>query len=405
MKASLFPMLISLALLVGCGEEESFSRYPSVAVPEYTAEDYLNDLSAENLELVYNATCQLAPQAAGMGKILSAEDADPSEQKYLNATKAYTAIRKGILSENPYIAAVSLRFLQRFAINFKPQSELLELACQVKTDHPQVMFEQVALMDKVLEEGSTVPEPLLMWFLENRSWIASRSAYGLIGRLVAEAPRKELARRYHATENDRERLLIMNALGKRLMEDEIEIPLTALLESPGTQLHTAARSALAKNTGTPGVTEGLIEAYSHLDSADRAWIFENVEDPMLAIEYLKLGAIPSEECWKGILELYACDKVEPKSLEDDDQYGKVLQALAETPATAERLRMVQVAGAEKRRTARRLEEAVTPIAEELIQKIHAVRENLGMAKADEKQIWNELKESMKPLVEKTANEK
>ncbi len=34
MKASLFPMLISLALLVGCGEEESFSRYPSVAVPE-----------------------------------------------------------------------------------------------------------------------------------------------------------------------------------------------------------------------------------------------------------------------------------------------------------------------------------------------------------------------------------
>ena len=67
-------LLVSgLILIAGCGEEESYSRYPSVSIPAFTSDDYIEQLSSEDPEVIYNAVCNLADSAREMGNALWGE--------------------------------------------------------------------------------------------------------------------------------------------------------------------------------------------------------------------------------------------------------------------------------------------------------------------------------------------
>ena len=89
MKTTMIVLLaMCLTLMAGCNEER-FSRYPSVEVPEYEQMDYVCDLSNSDPELVYNAICNLGSDATEYSKALCAEDADPASSEYKNMARTH----------------------------------------------------------------------------------------------------------------------------------------------------------------------------------------------------------------------------------------------------------------------------------------------------------------------------
>ena len=57
-----------LILVTGCSDEDTFTRYPSVSIPEYKTKDYPRELSDPESELVYNAVCNLAAERVNSEK-------------------------------------------------------------------------------------------------------------------------------------------------------------------------------------------------------------------------------------------------------------------------------------------------------------------------------------------------
>ena len=197
-------------LLAGCQDE--FSRYPSIAIPRYDEADYYRLLSDKNPEVVYDAVCNLAPQAQDIARTLADEKAARKNTPFFDRSlKIYTKILHLLPSPYPKVAAASLRFFEMFPPENAPD-HLLTAVTRLRSSNPLVQYEQIVLLKLLTNPGSAVPDRLLRRFLSSPSWIVSRGAYQLIDQLERASLREELVKKFVKISDEKERLLILTAL-------------------------------------------------------------------------------------------------------------------------------------------------------------------------------------------------
>ncbi len=360
--------LLSLLVLAGCDKEE-FSRYPSVAVPGFTAADYIRDLSNPDPEVVYNAICNIGGDAQDIGRTLCDEKADTTSEKYSLAKEAYGKIRSLLQADDPQIVAASLRFLQLFSADYKPRAELVEPVCQIKNEHPLVQFEQIAALGKCVGDTTIVPAPLLRRLLDSPSWVASRSSYGLINKLADESLRGELVKRYRATADEKERLLLLTAFGHRPGPVEIELIEQELLATDSVRIRQAACGLLTENLQSPGVVAWLADNYQRLQPDLRQMVFhacaklDTEGGADLACRLLEQGQVPDD----GFLRTLS-DLLEKEPDNHTACLKRVEQTVRARPELAARLEGVREKMAKVRARYVSMRQEYEPISREFIGK-------------------------------------
>lgn len=382
-------LLAGLVLMVGCGsDEESYTRYPSVRIPEFTSDDYVVHLSSEDPEVIYNAVCNLGNSARKMGGSLWGDKADPESDEWKAAQQVYTNICIQLQSEVPMTVAASLRFLQLFVGSHEARSELIDPVCRINSSSVLVQFEQVALLKRLVDDTTTVPEPLLRRLLESKSWIVSRSTYGLVGELSNESLRSDLLARYRSDNDEAERLLLLAAYGNSSEPEVIEFMMNEMLATDRPKIRHAAFFSLMNNIETPLVQAWIIEHSAEFEPDEQGWIFnaagemDNDEAGLkLVHEMLNCGYEPED---KFLLEYIEMDYIFKASLsgelseelelsEEEIEECKVLCAsmekiLQENRVVAARLNELREREAQKRAQCQALEAEFGPLVDEFMEK-------------------------------------
>jgi hypothetical protein len=381
-----------LVLLAGCSDEETFSRYPSVSIPEYGKEDYIRDISDPDSELVYNAICNLGRSARQCSKTLCAEDADPASPEYQRADKVYRAVCSQLEAKEPHVVAASLRFLQVFAKEYKSKEELVEIVSRVESRHPQVQFEQVTLLRPLVSESSKLPEPLLRRLLNSPSWIVSRSAYGLIGRLHEEPLRQELVSRYRNTEDEKERLILIMALRNRLEPEEARMLEQEMLSTENSKIRHATGMALVKNVDCPGVKPWLTDHFPHFSDKEKSWMLDQCDDDDLIFWFLSQGAVPGEELLKELVLVSLIDDGETEA--ELRRFEEAIQANAQL---AGRWQTMKEEAVQKQARMNALHEDMVPLSQEFTNQLQVLLAKHEMPAPDQKKAMEKISKALASL--------
>jgi len=265
---------ISFLFISGCGEE-SFSRYPSVAIPEFANEDYYVQLSDKNPQVTYNAVVNLGEQAAGLGKLLSDDKANKNSPEYITADKIYHRIVKLLNSSDSNTVAASLRFLQLFSSNYSKKPELLNPALKIKSDDPQVLYEQIRLLERIPCKSDSIGDSILRKFVSNPSWVVSRSSYLLIDKLGNENLRQELISRYKTCANEAEKLLILTAFNNQPGDIDADFFFGEIMSAKSNKIRYALYDILGNCKNQEKVLTWVAQNYGKILTDDRKYLFQH----------------------------------------------------------------------------------------------------------------------------------
>jgi hypothetical protein len=391
MKTTIQLLAVSgLLLLAGCGGEETeqLSRYPSVVIPMYAPNEYIEQLSDKNPETVYNAICNLGSFADELGDVLwgNHENKEPDPEELNTAQHAYAEICAQLDSKHPLNVAASLRFLQLFVCGHEERSELIGPVCRIQSDHALVQFEQVELLKRLSDDTTRLPEPLLRRLLNSKSWIVSRSTYELIGSLVDGPLRKELVERYRATYDETERLILLCAWSENLEPEEIALLQEEILTSDHERIRNLATCIISDYLDEPGVFAWVVAYYAQLcDAIDEepGEIFEivydvNEEKASGAVRYLfEKGYVPGDEFLDALNK-----KFESKPDNVASNLLAIEEALIEVPEIAARWQELRDEAAKAKQQLQRrcdaLTETLTPLRAEYIMKVQSALTEQGI---------------------------
>ncbi len=373
-----------VVLFAGCGGggKESFTRYPSVCIPGFTIEDYVLQLSEKDSELVYNAVCNLGMYADGLGDVLwgEHEEDEPDPDELRQAQNVYSNVVDQLASKDPLVVAASLRFLQLFACGHEERTELIDPVCQIRSRHPQVQFEQVNLLSRLIDDTTRLPEPLLRRLLESRSWIVSRTACQLIGRLHDEPLRKELIKRYRATHDEKERLILLGAWSEQPEPEEIALIEEECLTADSERIRACAQEVLIDNLADPAVFAWVADHYDQPifeEGEEPDDIFEMVyeadqENADWAVRYLfERGHVPGDDFLSGVNERF-----ESKPDNVSSNLLAIEGALLDVPETALRWQTLREKTAAAKQDLQRrcdaLQAELDPLKEEFIMEVETL---------------------------------
>ena len=256
----------------GC-KTTDFSRYPSLTIPQHSEEDYFNLLSNSNQEIVYNAVCNLAMEAEDIGKTLSDEKVDRNSPEFGKALKIYQKITQLLTSDDSRVVAASLRFLQLFCNNYKATAELLKPVMEIKNSNPQVQYEQITTLSLLVNKNSAIPDELLRKFLNNPSWVISRSAYLLVNNLEHTPLRLELIKKYRQQIDEKEKLLILTALEKNFDNSVAEFLLDEALSTESPKIRHAIFDMLEYAKDQESILEWVASHYDQILNAGSEYLF------------------------------------------------------------------------------------------------------------------------------------
>ena len=251
----------------------------------------------------------------------------------------------------------------------------MEPVCAVDSSHPLVQFEQVALLNILVDETTRLPEPLLKRLLNSRSWIVSLSTYGLIGKMPDGPFRETLLPRYQATADEAEKLMLLDAIGQKLATNEMEFIENEMLTTENLRIRSAAYGVLRCNLDYPEIQTWFIRHFKELSSEEQKHLFEdgNIEDEEVACDWmcqlLVLGYMPDDDC---LAMLYGC--FEEACEEDRELFFKLEQTILSIPEVAARWQTLQEEIEEGRRLHEALCEEIAPIAKDVLAKLQASNE-------------------------------
>ena len=384
-------------LAMGCREEE-FSRFPSVSVPQYAADDYLRELSNHNPEVVYNAVCNLGGSAQSFGRLLSDEKADRTSEEFRTAQAVYPKIVGLLQRPEPEVVAASLRFLELFAAEYQGKAGLVEPICRVKGVDPVVQFEQACALNAVVTNGTRVPALVLRQLVDSRSWIVSRSAYQLVDRLGDKAMRRELVWRYRATKNEKERLLLLTAFSTQPGPLEVGLIETEMLTTTNAKVRSAVRDILALNMASSTIRAWLGEHFKQFPPEDRTRLFEacagqdSEEAADLVCRFLGQGYVPDDEFLQKLNK-----RMEQNPEKTPSYVLRVEQAVWAVPGASDRWRAMREKAVQARARFAALRGEYEPLAQEFAGKARALLTKYEVPAA-EQQKFLEPVTSLKPEI-------
>ena len=398
------PVLLTvvLAFVAGCGEkEESFSRYPSLSVPQYKTEDYIRDLSSSDPEVVYNAICNLSSKAAGFSNILWGEDPDTESSEYQAAQRAYNSVLPQLQSEEPMLVAVSLRFMQKFVKN-KGRTELIEPVCAIESSSPLIQFEQVKLLSVLVTEVSTLPEPLLDKLINSESLIVSGASYALLGKLSDERWRGELLTRYQASEDEIEQLVLLAAYGRKSDSNTVSFLQHEMLAATNPKIRQCAFDVIIRNIDSPDVLPWVSDHFLDFSREEQERIFDSdIEDSDAALELMRTilekGYDPGDEFLQGLVTMKEIMPVVQAEEDIDEEFEELMERALEIekvvvsyPELAARMEPMRE---EVRRNVSRMtsmESEYEPLVEEFSDKARAFLTEHGVSEEEQDEFLEEI---------------
>lgn len=273
-KISLSFIFVCILMLSGCltGREE-FSRYPSVSIPQFGETDYLNLLSDNKPEIVYNSIVNLGAQAERMGEKLSDEKIDKNSKEYITVLNMYKKIIELLNSRDSHVAVASLRFLQMFSNKYKAKAEIAKPVLQIKSGNPQVVYEQIMLLCTVADKGLNIPDAILRQFLNNPSWVVSRSVYLLVNSLAHDRLRRELIKRYRVVKDEKEKLLILTAIKNQFNDYAADFLFTEVLTTKSNKIRDEIFNMLDGGKNQEKVLAWVDNNYDKILSAGGKYLF------------------------------------------------------------------------------------------------------------------------------------
>ncbi|MDP2940128.1 MAG: hypothetical protein Q8O13_08635 [Candidatus Omnitrophota bacterium] len=274
-KISFALVVVCSLLFSGCGEEtEDFSRYPSVSIPRFTEADYINLLSDKNPEVVCSTIVNLGQQAADIGRRLSDEKIKTTSTEYITASNAYKKIIGLLNSRNPRVVAASLRFLQLFSSKYKAKEELIKPVLKIKSNNSLVLYEQVNTLSIIANKNSDIPIQKVRQFLNNSSWVVSRSAYLLVNSLENDSLRRELINKYRVMRDNKEKLLILPALEKQYDDYVADFLFAEALTTTDSKIRHAIFDMFKGGKNQEKVLASLDKNYDKLVAIDGEYLFQ-----------------------------------------------------------------------------------------------------------------------------------
>lgn len=266
-----FLLVIYSLLVSGCNQD--FSRYPSVSIPQYTEVDYFNLLSNENPEIVYNAVVVLGQQAAAIGEKLSDEKINKETDEYITALNTYKKVVTLLNARDPRVVAASLRFLQLFSDKYKSKTDLIEPVLKIKSNNPQVLYEKIITLSLLVNRDSNIPDETLHKFLNDPSWIVSRSAILLVNSLQSDRIRQELFDVYKGLTDEKEKLLILMAFEKQLSDSLTDAFLKEVFTTKSIKIKNAIYDIVSHSQNQEKVLLWLDQNYERIDQPDKEYLF------------------------------------------------------------------------------------------------------------------------------------
>ncbi|MDD5195699.1 MAG: hypothetical protein PHQ96_08530 [Candidatus Omnitrophica bacterium] len=329
-KIVLFLIGVFLVAFAGC-RQESFSRYPSVMVPQLSNEDYYNLLYDKNTQVVYNAVVNLGAQAEDFAGILSDKKADKNSPKYISAEKIYKRVGELLAARDANTVAVSLHFLQSFGKKSGEKANLLEPILKIKSNNPNVLYEQIKLLNIIADKNSGVTDSGVRKFLNNPSWIVSRSAYLLVDNLENDNLRNELIARYNNVSDETEKLLILTAFQNHPGDAAADFFFSQLLSTKNSKIRRAIYDILGNCKNQEKVLAWVSENYEKIIASDGKYFFakhastlENNFSAKLLVIFLNKGFVADKAFLKSLdekLEKYAAE--EPMEQDDKENLSNV----------------------------------------------------------------------------------
>lgn len=301
-------VIINLFLILGCNKEEEASRYPAIAIPQYSTGDYYRLLSDKNPEIVYNAVCNLSGEAAEIAGVLSDKESDKNSGNYIESTNVFKKILQLLESKDKKIIASSLRFLQLFSTNYDKQSELIEPVLKIKSGSVNVQYEQVIALSRITSKGSKIDDISLRKFLNHESWLVSRAAYSLINSLEDARIRIDLIKKYKSGDNEFEKLLILTALENNFSDYIFEFLAGEMLSTASDKIKTRIFRMLKSAQDKAKVLSWMDKNYEKLTQQDLvslAGCYGRTYDDFsvsLSIMLIKKGFIPDMDFLKHLSE-------------------------------------------------------------------------------------------------------
>ncbi len=274
MRRNIFLTLILTCSVFLSGCKEDFSRYPSVVIPQFSEEDYYSLLANANPEIVYNAICVLGAQAGDLGERLSDKKVDKNSQEFTRDWNIYQKITQLLSSRDPRIAAASLRFIQLFLNKYTAKEELLNPVLKIKSNDPLVEYEQVVALSLLVNKNSVVPDSVLREFLNNSSWIVSKSAYRLVNSLEDEPFRDELIKKYRQIPDEKEKLLILTALESNFNDSVTDFLFDEIHFTKSTKIRYAIFDMLENSKNPPKVLDWLTKNYDGVIRMEGEYLFQ-----------------------------------------------------------------------------------------------------------------------------------
>ncbi len=271
-KIYLIPIAVCFLLLCGCLKEE-FSRYPFISIPQFEGVDYFNLLSDNNPEIVYNSIVNLGGQAEQMGQKLSDEKADKNSTEYITALKTYKKIVGLLNSRDTRVVIASLRFLQIFSNEYKAKFEILKPVLQIRDHNPQVLYEQITILSTFADKDLNISDATLRQFLNNPSWVVSRSAYALVNSLEHDRLRRALINKYRVMNDEKEKLLILVALENQFSDYVAEFLFTEVLTTASNKIRYAIFDMLDGSKNQEKVLEWVDKNYDKILAVDGKYLF------------------------------------------------------------------------------------------------------------------------------------
>jgi len=110
------------------------------------------------------------------------------------------------------ILTSAIRFLRIGAGKFADKNLLTEKLLKIKSKSTNVNYEIINALALLSNKDTKIDVEYLKYFMNNKSWLVSRSTYQLIDKLENIALREEVIIRYKKTDEQFEKILFLNAL-------------------------------------------------------------------------------------------------------------------------------------------------------------------------------------------------
>ena len=161
--------------------------------------------------------------------------------------------------------ASSLIFLTEFASSYSEKNGLIELVLDVKTKDVGTKYEQLNVLSEICDSTTIIDPILLNNFIDSNSWIIKSKTYILLGKINSENVHERLIDEYRKSENEFDKILIINAFGNSFGDAVFDLLTNELQKAQSKNIENYCANIVKNNRNDANVIKWLIKNHRYVN--------------------------------------------------------------------------------------------------------------------------------------------